>query len=247
MNLNFKTILLLPCLCILITACSKQNNSTKAQSNNTSNTIHSKNITKRKEIITSSDEAKNLLQEGNKRFVENKTSEKDISLDTKKHLVSNGQHPYAVVVTCSDSRVPPELIFDQGLGDLFVIRNAGNVIDPISMGSIEYGTNHLGTPLVVVLGHTNCGAVKATVDGGKVHGNISSIIKEIQPSLDKAKTTTSNKDELYTQCENENIINSVTKIKNNPVIQPLINEKKVVILGAKYDMETGKVIFMDNE
>src|SRR5512140_1143168 len=101
------------------------------------------------------DEALQKLMDGNKRYVEGKLASKDLG-DTKRKELLKGQKPFAIVVTCSDSRVPPELLFDQGLGDVFVIRVAGNVVDPIALGSIEYGAEHLNSPLLVILGHSNC-------------------------------------------------------------------------------------------
>src|SRR5512135_449398 len=108
------------------------------------------------------DESLQKLMDGNKRYVEGTPINKDLG-DTKRKEILKGQHPFATVITCSDSRVPPEHIFDQGLGDIFVVRVAGNVVDSIALGSIEYGTEHVQTPLLVLLGHSDCGAVKATL------------------------------------------------------------------------------------
>ncbi|KNY26530.1 carbonic anhydrase [Pseudobacteroides cellulosolvens] len=187
--------------------------------------------------------AEQLLKEGNQRFQSNKILSDDISTSKRKDLVSNGQHPFAVVLTCSDSRVPPETLFDQGLGDIFVIRDAGNVIDPVELGSIEYGVEHLGSPLIVVLGHDNCGAVKAAVEGGEAEGNIKDIVEKIKPSLEKAKHTCTGNDKLCEACENENIKNSVAQIKNDPIIKKLEKENKVKVVGAKYHLDTGVVSF----
>jgi carbonic anhydrase len=124
--------------------------------------------------------------EGNQRFVSGKITIKDIGPAKREDLAVNGQKPFAVIVSCSDSRVPPEILFDQALGDIFVVRVAGNVLDPVAMGSVEYGAEHLGCPLLVVMGHENCGAVKATVDGGEAPGSISAIVDKIKPSVEKA-------------------------------------------------------------
>ncbi len=187
--------------------------------------------------------AEQLLKEGNERFQSNNILPDDITINKRKDLVSNGQHPFAVVLTCSDSRVPPETLFDQGLGDIFVIRDAGNVIDPVELGSIEYGVEHLGSPLVVVLGHDNCGAVKAAVEGGEPEGNIKDIVEKIKPSLEKAKHSCTDKDKLCEACENENIKNSVAQIENDPIIKKLEKENKVKVVGAKYHLDTGVVSF----
>jgi len=128
------------------------------------------------------DEALKMLLDGNVRFVQGKQESKKLGDDRRKEL-AKGQNPIAIILSCSDSRVPPEHIFNQGLGDIFVVRVAGNVADPIELGSIEYGAEHLNVPLVVVLGHKFCGAVKATVAGGKPEGNIEAIVKKINPAV----------------------------------------------------------------
>jgi len=197
----------------------------------------------RPEVVTTASAAKQLLIDGNKRFVQGTLAVKDLSAAARKKLATEGQKPFAVIVTCSDSRVPAELLFDQGLGDLFVIRDAGNVADAVTLGSIEYGAEHLNAPLIIVLGHENCGAVKATVDGIKVSDNIGAIINEIKPALEKAKKDNVSKDALYEECADENINNTVAKIKASPVIKLLEEEKKVTVIGAKYHLESGEVTF----
>lgn len=192
---------------------------------------------------TAGDTSKGLLIAGNKRFVENTPAKKDISEERRKELSTNGQKPFAVIVSCSDSRVPPELVFDQALGDLFVIRNAGNVSDPVVLGSVEYGAEHLKAPLIVVLGHEQCGAVKAALEGGEAQGNISSIVNRIRPVCEKIKTPVNNANELYDKCIDENIKNTVSEIKKSPIISRLEKENKVTVIGAKYHMESGKVVF----
>ena len=137
---------------------------------------------------TSANEALQKLIDGNKRFVTGQFALKDLG-DARREELVKGQKPFAVILTCSDSRVPPEHIFDQGLGDIFVVRNAGNVVDPVTLGSIEYAVEHLLAPLVVVLGHDYCGAVKAAVDGGEAPGSIGAIIAKLLPSVEKAKAT----------------------------------------------------------
>lgn len=188
------------------------------------------------------DEAKKLLIEGNKRFVSGDVLGEDISKDNLKKL-SGGQKPFAVIVSCSDSRVDPETVFDQGLGDLFVVRDAGNVVDKITLGSIEYGAEHLNAPLIVVLGHESCGAVKATVDKAHVSENIQGIIDKIDISLKTVQATNSSKDKIYQDVEDANIKNTVSEIEKDPIIEELIKENKVKVIGAKYHIETGEVIF----
>ncbi len=185
-------------------------------------------------------EAKAKLSLGNERFVAGKPAVKDLGESRRRDLWENGQHPFAVVVCCSDSRVPPELVFDQGLGELFVVRTAGNIVDDVALGSIEYGAEHLDIPLVVVLGHDNCGAVKATLDAhGDAHGCVKAITDKIGRSYAKVRE---NKN-AYGACEDENIRDTVAEIKNNAVIKHLIQEGKTEVVGAKYAICSGRVIF----
>src|SRR5262245_24451061 len=126
------------------------------------------------------------LKEGNGRFVGGKAMTKGIDVKERAELVK-GQQPFAIVLTCADSRVAPELVFDQGLGQLFVLRVAGNVCDPNILGSIEYGVEHLKSPLIVVMGHEKCGAVAAAIGGGELHGNLGKLIKEVHVGKDLPK------------------------------------------------------------
>lgn len=184
----------------------------------------------------------NRLVLGNDRFVAGKPAVKDFGESRRLDLSINGQHPFAVILCCSDSRVPPEIIFDQGLGDLFVVRTAGNIVDDVVLGSIEYGAEHLDIPLLVVLGHEKCGAVKATVEAhGDVHGCIKAITDKIGKSYDKVRGNRN----ACESCEDENIRDTVTEIKNNTVISHLIKEGKTEVVGAKYAIETGKVTFVN--
>ncbi|MCX7921493.1 MAG: carbonic anhydrase [Clostridia bacterium] len=201
------------------------------------------NVYKRAETVATAVEAKQLLVEGNKRFVEAAFAIKDESETKRKELATKGQKPFAVIVSCSDSRVPPELVFDQALGDIFIIRDAGNVVDPVALGSVEYGVEHLHAPLIVVLGHEKCGAVKATVDGGEVTENIGAIINKIKPAFLKVKDSGAAKEDLYKNCEDENIKNTMDEIKKSPVVKKLMEEGKVSVVGAKYHIESGEVTF----
>jgi carbonic anhydrase len=159
------------------------------------------------------------------------------------------QKPYAIVLTCSDSRVPPEMVFDEGLGELFVIRVAGAVADPIVLGSIEYAAEHLGSPLVVVLGHERCGAVSAAVDAhGKVPGNLASVVKAIAPAVQRAKSTTQDKsnDALVeaTVVENAKLV-AAGLTKRSPILRRLVDEGKLQIAPARYDLDDGTVTMLD--
>lgn len=163
-----------------------------------------------------------------------------VDANLRKDLVENGQHPYAIVITCSDSRVPAELIFNAGLGEIFVIRTAGNVVSDFEIGSIEYGAEHLGSPLVFVLGHTNCGAVTAATEGGEAGGSIQSIVNEIAPSVAKARENGS-EENLLPRAIEFNVSNSINKIRQSPIMQELEEEGKVAIIGGVYDIQSGSI------
>ncbi|EGW40538.1 carbonic anhydrase [Desulfosporosinus sp. OT] len=196
-------------------------------------------VYKRTEVITSSDVAKKLLDDGNARFTSGKTLNKDLSATRRMDLEKNGQHPFAVIVSCSDSRVPPEVLYDEALGDLFVIRVAGNVVTPVELGSVEYAVEHLKTPLIVVLGHEGCGAVTAAVQGGEIPGSIGSIVEKIKPAIDEAKTSGVTGNDLIEKSVDFNVQNAIQDILKSPIIKHAVDTKESKILGAKYDLDTG--------
>ena len=195
-------------------------------------------------------EALAKLKDGNVRFFSGAHQHTGDSIEVIKMLAA-GQKPYAIILTCSDSRVPPELLFDTGLGDLFVVRVAGNVTDPIILGSIEYAAEHLGTPLIMVLGHEKCGAVKATVElKGKGQGNIGSIVHAIQPALKKTKNAgkVSEKDnaqfvEAVADANIALVKNTLTSKSN--VLKHLVSADKLKIVAAKYHIDHGEVVMME--
>jgi len=193
------------------------------------------------------DESLQKLMDGNKRYVDGKFANKDVGSTKRQELSSKGQKPFAIVVTCSDSRVPPEILFDQGLGDIFVVRVAGNVVDPIALGSVEYGAEHLNSPLVFILGHTKCGAVTATLEAkGKPEGNIGAIVKKIQPAAAVAKKKGGTKEEMLETAIHENIKNVYNDMmKNSKILPHLVHEGKLKIVGGEYDITTGKVAMME--
>ncbi|AFM41344.1 carbonic anhydrase [Desulfosporosinus acidiphilus SJ4] len=202
-------------------------------------------VYQRKEMITSPAEALQLLLNGNQRFKSGKVLNKDFSADKRSDLLQKGQHPFAAIISCSDSRVPPELLFDQALGDLFVIRVAGNVITPAELGSVEYAVDHLKVPLVLVLGHEGCGAVTAAVEGGEAKGSLSAVIDKITPSVHTA-TSYGLKGNIFLEtCVDLNIHNSVLDIQKSPVIKEYLNTKQIQIVGAKYDLDQGKVSILN--
>ncbi len=195
-------------------------------------------------------EALDRLKEGNARFVE-KLNDDSSMLPNKKPTLVEVQSPMAIILGCSDARVPAELIFDQGLGDLFVIRIAGNIVAPSGIGSVEFAALSFGTPLVVVLGHSNCGAVKATVDAltgnSKIPtSNLHSIVKRVRPAVETLLATDlkNNPEELIYQAVRANVRSSVEHLSSgSSTLEQLISEGKLMVVGAEYSLETGKVDF----
>ncbi len=189
------------------------------------------------------DEYLQKLMDGNKRFVEGKLSQKDYPTEIKE--LTKGQHPYAIILSCSDSRVPPEIIFDESIGKLFVIRVAGNVVDEVALGSIEYAAEHLHAKLLMILGHESCGAVKATIDGGEVTPNIEEIVKKISPAVEKAKKHHSENEVLHCSIK-ENVYNQIeASLKNSKLLKELEEKGELKIVGAMYDLKTGKVNLLE--
>ena len=179
-------------------------------------------------MIIDSQKALELLKTGNTRFVSGALTPKDNYAELREQLIA-GQHPFAVVLCCSDSRVAPEIIFDQKLGDLFVIRNAGNVVDEDVLGSIEYAVEHLGTPLVVVLGHSCCGAVTATCQGGDLPGHIVDIAKRIRPSISMGC------------CINDNARRHAQRMAHLIEDDDIVYHIGAKVVAAFYDLQSGKV------
>ncbi len=185
------------------------------------------------------------LQEGNKRFVSGELAKKDIGENRRKEL-TKGQSPFATVLSCSDSRVAPELIFDQGLGDIFIVRVAGNVVEPTTLGSIEYAVEHLHTPLLVILGHESCGAVQATLDAkGEPEGNIGSILKKIMPAVKTAKKAKKEPKDTLNIAVQENVKNTYKDVMKSKVVSELVHEGKLHVVAAEYYLGTGKVEMID--
>jgi carbonic anhydrase len=183
------------------------------------------------------------LMDGNQRYVRLKETHPDESSTRRRELVG-GQHPFAVILGCADSRVPPELLFDQGLGDLFVIRVAGNIVDDAVFGSIEYAVEHLGTRLIVVLGHEKCGAVSAAIEGGEPAGHLKTLLQAIRPSV--AATANTPGDKVH-NCVIENVRRVASQIRRSePVLKDAIDRKQLKVLAADYALDTGKVTLLDD-
>ncbi|GAA0100449.1 carbonic anhydrase family protein [Paraclostridium bifermentans] len=208
----------------------------KSLSNNNQNIIQTYSDTKENPL--------NRLKKGNEIYIDVNYNKNQIDKSTRKKLNEGGQKPYAVILTCSDSRVVPENIFYTGLGELFVIRVAGNVVDDAVLGSIEYAISKLDVPLVVVMGHDDCGVIKGASEKN-MNGKLETIVKKIEPSYEKAKIQGGSKEEIYNNVVKFNTENSMNLIKENEIIKKYIDEKKVKVTGSNYDMETGLVKWLD--
>lgn len=192
-------------------------------------------------VAMDADEALKTLMEGNQRYLSGKTKGPNRSAARRTEL-AKGQHPIAIVVSCSDSRVPPELLFDQGFGDIFVVRTAGNIVDSIALGSIEYAVDHLGTKLIVVLGHERCGAVTAALQGGEAPGNIKSVVDAIKPAVEKGKARHSGHGEVLDTCIISNVKQVAQKIRTTaPILSEKVEDGMVKVVGAYYDLDSGAV------
>ncbi len=198
-------------------------------------------------------EAIKQLQTGNQRFASELPSNALLNSETRRRELTAGQEPFAVILGCSDSRVPAEIVFDQGLGDLFVIRVAGNIVAPSHIGSVEFAAEAFGTRLVVVLGHSQCGAVQATLAELKQttenrSPNLRAIVDYIRPSVEELLQTELRHDEkaLIHHAVRANIRTSARHLRNGSrILEQLIQNDDLLIVGAEYSLETGLVDFFD--
>jgi carbonic anhydrase len=184
------------------------------------------------------------LRDGNARFAASHSESGSVSAEKREELAVGGQHPLACIITCSDSRVPPEILFDQSLGDLFVIRLAGNVVSPEATASAEYAVEHLHVPVVVVLGHSNCGAVRAALDAGnhETAGPMGELLAYIRPALDAVKAKGFVEAEWYTATINENARRGAEELlRGSRVIDEAAQAGRVTVLSAVYDLHDGTV------
>jgi len=201
--------------------------------------------------MTTATEALLKLQEGNRRFVSGVRSIDSLVKQVKRADLVAGQTPFAIILGCSDSRVPAELVFDQGLGDLFVIRVAGNIVAPSQVGSVEFAVERFGTPLVVVLGHSMCGAVMAALDdldcpSEARSSNVLSIVNRIRPTVEPLFNTELRKDpgKLLETAIRANILAATNNLRHgSQMLEQLIQRGDLTIVGAEYSLETGEVDF----
>ncbi len=202
--------------------------------------------------MKSSMEALAALKEGNQRFVSGVRSLQTELSQLNRQALVDAQHPFAVIIGCSDSRVPVEIIFDQGVGDLFVIRVAGNIVAPSQIGSVEFAAEQFGTRLVVVLGHTHCGAVRATLNHlqhPEHHSeNIGSIVRRISPAVEGilAVNPQLSDDALAQQAVRANVrMSAQTLRQGSEILEKLIQKDGMLVVGAEYSLDSGKVEFFD--
>lgn len=187
------------------------------------------------------EEVLQILKDGNKRFISGKLEHPNHCKESRQ-ILATGQEPLATVLTCADSRVPPVDIFDQGLGDLFVVRVAGNVIGDHTLGSIEYAVKHLHTPVVVVMGHSSCGAIGAVASGAALEGHIATLGPAIQTAI---KNITGDKGDLVNNASKELARHISDKIAHSePIIAELANNGTVKVVPAYYDLMSGEVEFL---
>lgn len=187
------------------------------------------------------------LFDGNERYTKGLPTAFKKADTAARQSLSHWQKPSAVILTCMDSRVPPEIIFDQTLGDIFAVRVAGNVLDPLTIGSIEFVVQHFDTPLVVVLGHERCGALTAAIENStKPAGHSGVILKALEPAVNRARKEVAGKDKaaLIEIAIDENIKLVTAALREQPFLAGRIKESKLLIIGAKYDLDDGKVTIM---
>jgi carbonic anhydrase len=203
--------------------------------------------------MISAQEALDRLREGNARFVSRRRNSDVLTSEDRRREVAVAQEPFAIILGCSDSRVPAEIVFDQGLGDLFVIRVAGNIVAPSQIGSVEFAAERFGTRLVVVLGHSNCGAITATIEElrrsrEERSRNLRSIVDRVRPSVSAVLAVDENipHEELVRKSVRANILMSVNQLRHgSDILEESIRENGLVVVGAEYSLDTGVVEFFE--
>lgn len=199
-------------------------------------------------------EALQRLKRGNQRFAEDLGGHRSLNPQQRRSQLTEGQEPFAIILGCSDSRVPAEMVFDQGLGDLFVIRVAGNIVAPSQVDSVEFAAERFGTRLVVVLGHSNCGAIEATIEelgspAGKQSRRMHSIVKRVRPTIEALLQTELRHDlkALVQHAVKANVRTSVNQLcSGSAVLEQLIRDDGLMVVGAEYSLQTGLVEFFED-
>jgi carbonic anhydrase len=190
------------------------------------------------EKIPSADAVVGELKAGNEHHIAKHYQHPHQTAARQRELASS-QHPHAAILSCADSRVAPEIIFDQGLGDLFDVRVAGNIAGEPEVASLEYAAEHLGVPLLVVMGHQKCGAVTAALEAGEAHGHLSTLVDAIRPAVERAAGLPGDRVDNAVRINVENVVNQLRESK--PVLAELVEKRQLRIVGAVYSLDTGKV------
>ena len=192
-------------------------------------------------------EAFESLKKGNERYLEGISKHPRVDPIKRLKTAKFGQKPIASVLSCSDARVPVELIFDQGFGDLFIVRVAGNICDKAELASLEFGSLYLGTPLIVVLGHTKCGAVQAAINDAQLRGKLPLLIDQIKPAVETTRVNNPKLkgEELENKAIKENVRLAINRILKSPGIKKAVANKELKIVGAVRDLKTGKVNWLE--
>jgi carbonic anhydrase len=232
-------------IAVIMIACTKQAEESRTENLQTKPLVQEV-LTQQQRDALSPDDVLNTFIEGNKRFINNNLTARDHSEQVRKS--APGQFPKAVVLSCLDSRVPVEDVFDRGIGDIFVGRVAGNFVNEDLLGSMEFGCKVAGSKLILVMGHEHCGAIKAAIDDVKL-GNITAMLSKIQPSVDKVQyegdRTSKNEEFVAKVCES-NVIHTIEEIRaKSPILKEMEENGEIKIVGAVYDMDTGIVNFLE--
>ncbi|MCA1801727.1 MAG: hypothetical protein LC662_04620 [Rhodothermaceae bacterium] len=245
-NINISTKFYLPAILLIFAACSVEDRN--SQSATAVAELSDEVLTRDAQQALTPDEILNELREGNERYVNNNLTPRDYAAQVSK--TADGQYPKAVVISCLDSRVPVENVFDQGVGDIFVGRVAGNFVNEDMLGSIEFATAVAGSKVILVMGHGQCGAVKSAIDDVQM-GNITAMLSKIKPAVSQTAEgfegeTTSSNDIFVTGVVNNNVLYTIEQIRErSPIVAELERNGDVVIAGAFYDLETGRVTMLD--
>jgi carbonic anhydrase len=241
----FKINILLPAIVVALTLFSCNNLNPVNPKNNTA-MLHDTVMTLAEQNQLTPDSVIKILKTGNKHFYKNKLTFRNDSL--RIHLTASGQYPIAAVLSCSDSRIPVEEVFDKGIGDLFVTRIAGNIVDTDILGGLEYACKVSGVKVIMVLGHEHCGAVKAAIDNVKT-GNMTALINEIKPAVDavniKGDKTSKNDLMVHTVAEKNIELTMKKIISHSELIELMTQTKAIKIIGGIYDIDSGKIKFID--
>ncbi len=243
------TFLFAVVILLFLNACQQSDKSTEAAIEPTENEITGlveKVLTAEEQAALSPDDVIKVFKEGNERFVNNDLTTRNHSAQVRKS--TNAQYPKAIVLSCVDSRVPVEDVFDRGIGDIFVARVAGNFVNEDILGSMEFACKVSGSKLILVMGHEHCGAVKAAIDDVKL-GNITPMLEKIRPAVEvvsyDGERNSKNEDFVHMVCES-NVKNTKEEIRmNSPILKEMEDKGEIKIVGAVYDMDTGKVSFME--